>query len=234
MEFKHFSVMADEVINGLNIKQDGVYLDCTVGGAGHSCLIANKLKNGRLICVDKDNDALKVAKEKLSCYDFVSFIKSDYKNLESELLFEEFDGILIDLGVSSYQIDNAERGFSFNNNGPLDMRMDKLQKLDAKFVVNNYSQKDLERILFEYGEEAYAKSIVKGIINNRKNCQIKTTFELKNIIDQCVPAKYKFQGAYKKTFQAIRIEVNSELKGLERTLEYLISKLKTMLNYVSL
>ena len=141
--------MSDEVMEGLNIKQNGVYLDCTVGGAGHSSLIAQNLKNGKLFCVDKDEDALKVSKERLKSFDFVSFIKSDYKNLESELLFEQFDGILIDLGVSSYQIDNASRGFSFNNDGPLDMRMDKKQKLDAKFVVNNYSEKDLEKILFQ-------------------------------------------------------------------------------------
>lgn len=225
MEFKHFSVMADEVMEGLNIKQNGVYLDCTVGGAGHSSLIAQNLKNGKLFCVDKDEDALKVSKERLKSFDFISFIKSDYKNLESELLFEQFDGILIDLGVSSYQIDNASRGFSFNNDGPLDMRMDKKQKLDAKFVVNNYSEKNLEKILFEYGEESYAKSIVKGIVSYRQNAQIKTTFELKNIIDKSVPAKYRFQGAYKKTFQAIRIEVNNELSGLETAIEYLISKL---------
>lgn len=225
MDFKHFSVMAKEVIDGLNIKEDGCYLDCTVGGAGHSSLIAKKLKSGRLFCVDKDEDALKVSKDRLKEYDFVRFIKADYKNLESELLFESFDGILIDLGVSSYQIDNSERGFSFNKNGPLDMRMDKSQKLTAEFVVNNYSAKQLEKILFEYGEEKYAKNIIKNIVNKRQIKPIKTTFDLKEIIDNSVPAKYKFQGAYKKTFQAIRIEVNQELKGLQNTINFLISKL---------
>lgn len=225
MEFVHCPVLADEVINGLDVKKDGSYLDCTVGGAGHSYLIASKLENGSLICVDKDDDALNVSKKRLEIFDFVRFIKSDYKNLESELLFESFDGILIDMGVSSYQIDNGERGFSFNHDGPLDMRMDKKQKLDAKVVVNTFSKEDLEKIIFEFGEEKFAKSIAANIVKQRQLKPVDTTFQLKEIIDHAVPAKYRFQGAYKKTFQALRIFVNNELEGLDKTLRFLVSKL---------
>lgn len=225
MEFVHCPVLADEVISGLNVKKNGSYLDCTVGGAGHSYLIASKLENGRLICVDKDDDALNVSKRRLEKFDFVRFIKSDYKNLESELLFESFDGILIDMGVSSYQIDNGERGFSFNHDGPLDMRMDKKQKLDAKVVVNTFSKENLEKIIFEFGEEKFAKSIVANIVKQRQLKPVDTTFQLKEIIDHAVPAKYRFQGAYKKTFQALRIFVNNELEGLDKTLRFLVSKL---------
>lgn len=225
MEFVHCPVLADEVINGLDVKKNGSYLDCTVGGAGHSYLIASKLENGSLICVDKDDDALKVSKQRLSEFDFVKYIKSDYKNLESELLFENFDGILIDMGVSSYQIDNGERGFSFNHDGPLDMRMDKKQKLDAKIVVNTFSKENLEKIIFEFGEEKFAKSIAANIVKQRQLEPVDTTFRLKEIIDRSVPAKYRFQGAYKKTFQALRIFVNNELEGLDKTLKFLVSKL---------
>lgn len=225
MEFVHCPVLADEVISGLNVKKNGSYLDCTVGGAGHSYLIASKLENGRLICVDKDDDALNVSKRRLEKFDFVRFIKSDYKNLESELLFESFDGILIDMGVSSYQIDNGERGFSFNHDGPLDMRMDKKQKLDAKVVVNTFSKENLEKIIFEFGEEKFAKSIAANIVKQRQLKPVDTTFQLKEIIDHAVPAKYRFQGVYKKTFQALRIFVNNELEGLDKTLRFLVSKL---------
>ena len=225
MEFVHCPVLADEVISGLNVKKNGSYLDCTVGGAGHSYLIASKLENGRLICVDKDDDALNVSKRRLEKFDFVRFIKSDYKNLESELLFESFDGILIDMGVSSYQIDNGERGFSFNHDGPLDMRMDKKQKLDAKVVVNTFSKENLEKIIFEFGEEKFAKSIAANIVKQRQLKPVDTTFQLKEIIDHAVPAKYRFQGAHKKTFQALRIFVNNELEGLDKTLRFLVSKL---------
>lgn len=225
MDFVHFPVMANEVIDGLKINEDGNYLDCTVGGAGHSYLIASKLRNGRLFCVDKDTDALKTSKERLEQFDFVSFINKDFKDLESELVFESFDGILIDLGVSSFQIDNAMRGFSFNHDGPLDMRMNKTQQLDAKKVVNTYTQQALEKILFEYGEENFARQIVKNIILSRNIKPIRTTFELRDIIDNSVLAKYRFQGGYKKTFQAIRIEVNSELSGLDSALKFFVSKL---------
>ena len=225
MEFVHCPVLADEVISGLNVKKDGSYLDCTVGGAGHSYLIATKLENGSLFCVDKDDDALNVSKKRLEKFDFVRFIKSDYKNLESELLFERFDGILIDMGVSSYQIDNGERGFSFNHDGPLDMRMDKKQKLDAKIVVNTSSKEKLEKIIFEFGEEKFAKSIANNIVKQRQIKPVNTTFQLREIIDHAVPAKYRFQGAYKKTFQALRIFVNNELDGLDKTLRFLVSKL---------
>lgn len=225
MEFSHCPVLADEVINGLNIKPNGLYLDCTVGGAGHSYLIASKISTGGLVCVDKDNDALTVSQKRLEQFDFVRFVKSDYKQLESKLIFETFDGILIDMGVSSYQIDNGARGFSFNNDGPLDMRMDKSQSLDAKLVVNTFSKEKLADIFFEYGEEKFSKSIASNILKARQIKPITTTFELKNIIDQSVPAKYKFQGAYKKTFQALRIFVNNELEGLSESLRFLVTKL---------
>lgn len=226
MEFNHVSVLLNEVIGTLDIKEGGVYLDCTMGGAGHSFEIAKKMKSGKLICVDKDDDALKAGKEKLKQFDFVKFIKSDFKDLETKILFEEFDGILIDLGVSSHQIDTAERGFSFLRNSKLDMRMDRTQKLSAFEVVNGYDKQKLEKILFEYGEEKFAKQIVSKIIEKRKTKPIETTFELRDIIESAIPAKYKFSGGCQKTFQAIRIEVNGELDKLYETILFFISKLK--------
>lgn len=226
MKFEHKPVLLDEVISTLNIIQGGVYLDCTMGGAGHSYEIAKRMKGGRLYCVDKDSDAIEAGKNKLANFDFVNYIKSDFKNLENKILFESFDGILLDLGVSSHQIDTDNRGFSFLKNADLDMRMDRAQKLTAFDVVNKYDSKSLEKILFEYGEEKFAKQIVAKIILARKQSPIKTTFELRDIIENSIPAKYKFSGGCQKTFQAIRIEVNSELKGLYETLIFLIGKLK--------
>lgn len=227
MNFQHIPVLLNEVITGLNISPDGVYLDCTIGGAGHSFEIAKRLSNkGKLIGVDKDVDALGASTERLKNFDNVTLFKSDYNDLEGKLDNLTFDGILIDLGVSSHQIDTAERGFSFLKDAPLDMRMDKSQELTAFDVVNYYSKEKLEKILFEYGEEEYAKSIVRNIVLSRQTKPIGTTGELREIIEKSVPAKYRFKGAEKKTFQAIRIEVNGELDRLATTLEFLVGKLK--------
>ena len=229
MEFSHKPVMLNEVLSGLNINPDGIYVDCTIGGAGHSREILKKLgKNGRLIGIDKDEEALAFCKQTLSNYSNVTLVKSDFKQLENvlnSLNIDAVDGILIDLGVSSYQLDNAERGFSFRFDAPLDMRMDKSQEFSAKDVVNQYSQAHLTRILKEYGEEEYASSIAKNIIANRP---IETTKQLAQIIEKSMPTKvvFKRNGAHKKAFQAIRIEVNRELENLFETINYAISKLK--------
>lgn len=227
MNYKHIPVLLNEVVSALEIKEGGVYLDCTLGGGGHSFEIAKKMKFGKLICVDKDDEAINAGKEKLKDFNFIKFIKSDFKDIETKILFEEFDGILIDLGVSSHQIESPSRGFSFLKNAKLDMRMDSSQKLSAYTVINNYTKDDLEKILFDYGEEKYAKQIVAKILKQRKISPISTTFELKQVIESAIPSKYKFSGGCQKTFQAIRIEVNRELTGLYESILFLISKLKT-------
>lgn len=230
MEFIHKPIMLSEILSGLDIKPDGIYLDCTIGGAGHSREIAKKLSNkGCLIGIDKDQDALDVCKERLKDYPFVKLVKADFKDVEGvldNLGIEKLDGVLLDLGVSSYQLDNPERGFSFRFDSKLDMRMDKNQKLTAYDVVNTYSQKHLTRILAEYGEEEYASSIAKNIVINRP---IETTKQLANIIENSMPKKvvFKRNGAHKKSFQAIRIEVNGELDRLFEAINFLISKLKS-------
>ncbi len=228
MEFVHKPIMLNEILSGLNIKPDGIYLDCTIGGAGHSREIIKHLSNkGRLIGIDKDQDALDVCKERLKDYNNVTLVKSDFKDVQKvldDLNIQGLDGVLIDLGVSSYQLDNPERGFSFRYDAKLDMRMDKTQKLSAYEVVNTYSKQHLTRILAEYGEEEYASSIANNIVNNRP---IETTKQLASIIEKSMPTKvvYKRNGAHKKTFQAIRIEVNGELDRLFETINYLITKL---------
>lgn len=228
MEFSHKPIMLNEVLSGLNINPDGIYIDCTIGGAGHSKEILKRLTTGKLIGIDKDDDALKVCKERLKQYNNVILVKSDFKNIEkvlNNINVDKIDGVLIDLGVSSYQLDNPERGFSFRFDAPLDMRMDTTQTLTAKQVVNEYSLSHLQRILKEYGEEEYSSSIAKNIINNRP---IHTTKQLASIIEKSMPTKvvYKRNGAHKKAFQAIRIEVNHELENLFETINFLISKLK--------
>ena len=231
IEFKHVPVLLDEVIDGLDIKKDGCYVDCTMGGGGHSSAILSHLERGRLIGFDKDDDAISVCKERFKNKSNVTVIKSDFKNaphlLKEMGLAGEIDGILIDLGVSSYQIDNSERGFSFLHNGRLDMRMDKSQKLSAYEVVNSYSEKQLLQVLYEYGEEGNAKNIVKNILKAREIKPIETTFELKEIIEKSFPKKviYGKGGVSKQTFQAIRIEVNGELEGLKECLQNLIGLL---------
>lgn len=221
MEFAHIPVMLNECLEGLNIKADGTYVDGTVGGAGHSIEIVKRLsENGRLICVDKDEDALKAAGERLAPYkDKVTFIHDDYKNLVNELDsigVGKVDGILLDLGVSSYQLDNAERGFSYMKDAPLDMRMDRSQRISAHEVVNGYTESELARILFDYGEEKLARQIARNIVRARSEKPIETTLELAKIVEDTYPAKtrWKFGHPAKRTFQAIRIEVNDELSSL--------------------
>lgn len=231
-EFSHVPVMPGEVIEGLNVKPDGVYLDCTLGGGGHSELILRKLTTGRLIATDKDEDAIAFAKKRLSGYgDKVTFVHSDFKRADEvldELGVEKIDGVLMDLGVSSYQLDAAERGFSYRFDAPLDMRMDKSQFLTAFNVVNEYNELDIADILFRYGEERYARKIAANIVRYRNTQSIRTTGQLAEIVEKSYPPKERFKGGNpcKRTFQAIRIEVNGELRELDE----IIGKLAERLN----
>ena len=233
MEFYHNPIMLKEVLEGLNINPSGIYLDCTLGGAGHSEEILKRLNaRGLLIGIDKDDDAIAYSSQRLKGYNNKLIVKADFKDVKrvlDEHNIEAIDGALIDLGISSHQIDDGERGFSFLREGRLDMRMDKTQELSAYEVVNYYPEDRLVKILYEYGEENFARAIVRKIVEQRKVKPIETTLELKDIIESALPKKviYKSGGASKKTFQAIRIEVNGELDGLDSTLEYLISKLKS-------
>ncbi len=233
MEFKHVPVLLNEVIDGLDIKSSGIYVDCTICGAGHSFVIAEKLgKNGTLYGFDRDQMAIEASSERLKKFNNVKIIKSNYKEAKTWLNengVNEVDGILIDLGVSSPQLDKGERGFSFLHDGELDMRMDKEQSLTAYDVVNNYSKERLLKILYEYGEESNARKIVEKICQAREISPIKTTFQLKEIVESAFPKKVIFGkgGVTKQTFQAIRIEVNGELEGLKECLENLIDLLKT-------
>lgn len=223
IEFSHIPVLLDECIEGLDIKPDGTYIDCTTGGGGHSFEIAKKLdfKKGRLICFDQDKEALTSAKDKLKDFSAL-FINANFKEIANEL--EErgitgADGILMDLGVSSYQLDNKDRGFSFHEDAPLDMRMSG-EGLSAFDVVNLYETSELERVLFQYGEEKYARGIVKGIEKARGQAPIKTTGELAEIIRNNVPLRVRNEkNPCRKTFQAIRIEVNDELGALKSGIE---------------
>lgn len=232
MEFKHKPVMLNECIEGLNIKEDGIYVDGTLGGAGHSSQIIKKLSNkGILIGIDRDTDALKAAKEKLKDNTNIKYIHGnhdDIENLLKEIGINEVDGILLDLGVSSYQLDERARGFSYMGEAKLDMRMDKTQELTAKDVVNNYSEEQLARIIFEYGEERFSRSIAKNIVNQRKIKEIETTLELVDIIKRSIPmSKQKDGHPAKRTFQAIRIEVNNEIEPLFNTIKSSVKMLKS-------
>lgn len=233
IEFNHKPIMLNECISGLNIKSNGTYLDCTVGGAGHSFEIAKNLVDGKLLCLDKDETALEVSKERLSCFkDKVLFYHTDFKNFYEAMKFYNiiaFDGILIDLGVSSYQIDTPSRGFSYIKEAKLDMRMDKSQELTAYDVVNNYSKQQLAKIFKEYGEEQFANNIAKNIEEERIISPIETTTELASIIEKSIPAKIRFKGGHpaKKVFQALRIEVNGELDKLYETITALARSLKS-------
>lgn len=232
MEYSHVPVLYNEVLEGLNIKPNGLYFDGTLGGAGHSEGIVKNLEQGMLIATDKDTAALENAKERLSRYlDKVKLIHDDFKNIESyldEMNIEKLDGILLDLGVSSNQIDNVNRGFSYTKDAPLDMRMDTFQTISAFDVINTYKERQLADILFEYGEERYAKFIAKKICNAREVAPIKTTLELASLVASCYPAKERFKGGNpaKRTFQAIRIEVNDELRGLREFVEKIALRLK--------
>ena len=224
MEFKHKPVMLSECIEGLNIKPDGIYVDGTLGGAGHSKEIAKILsKDGLLIGIDRDDEALKAAKENLKEFQNVKFVKDNHDNIKQileDLEIEKVDGILLDLGVSSYQLDERNRGFSYLGENELDMRMDKTQELTAQKVVNTYSEEKLANIIYEYGEERFSRQIAKNICEERKQKEIVTTKQLVEIIEKSIPRSKQNDGhPAKRTFQAIRIEVNDEIKPLYNTIK---------------
>jgi len=231
LEFKHIPVLLKECIDGLNIKENGIYVDGTLGGAGHSSKIVEKLsESGTLIGIDRDTEALKSASEKLKDFNNVRYVHGnhdDIKNILDDLGIEEVDGILLDLGVSSYQLDEASRGFSYMQDAPLDMRMDKTSELTAEYIVNNYTEEKLAKIIYEYSEEKFSRNIAKRICEYRKNKRIETTKELTQIIEQAIPGFAKKEGhPAKRTFQAIRIEVNDEIKPLYNTVKNCIEVLK--------
>ncbi len=224
--FSHQPVMLKEVITGLNINPQGTYVDCTLGGGGHSEKILAALTTGRLIAIDKDTDALTYAKDRLG-EDKITYLHDDFKQALPDLPL--VDGILMDLGISSYQIDTAERGFSYRFDAPLDMRMDKDSPLTARDVINKYSEKELADVIFKYGEEQFSRRIARNVVEARRVKPIETTTELVSLIEKSVPAKVRWKGGHpaKKTFQAIRIEVNGELTGLYEAVVTAVSKLKT-------
>ena len=227
MEFKHISVLADEVIENLNIKPDGIYVDLTLGKGGHSKRILENLsKNGRLIALDQDQDALNAAKENLSDFSNVTFVKSNFENIDrvlDDLGISKIDGALMDIGVSSYQIDNAERGFSYMHDGPLDMRMDTSNELTAEKIVNEYSLDELQKIFSNYGEERFSRTIARKIVETRDEQRIDTTFKLRDLINKSIRSNEVHPE--KRVFQALRIEVNRELEVLENTLDKIIDHL---------
>ncbi|MFP7243046.1 16S rRNA (cytosine(1402)-N(4))-methyltransferase RsmH [Pediococcus pentosaceus] len=227
-EFKHTTVLLEETVNGLDVKEDGIYVDCTLGGGGHSRLILSKLgENGHLYSFDQDQTAIDYNQKNLAEYvakGQVTFVKSNFRNLKNELNhlgIDGVDGVLYDLGVSSPQFDDAERGFSYRFDAPLDMRMDQTQKLNAREVVNEWSYNDLVRIFFRYGEEKYSKQVARKIESTREEKPIETTGELADLIKSAIPAAARRTGGHpaKKIFQAIRIAVNDELGALEESLE---------------
>ena len=231
MEFKHIPVLLNECIESLNINADGIYVDGTLGGAGHSSRILEKLSsNGLLIGIDRDEEALKAAKEKLRKYTNVKYIHGNHdeiKNILADLQIDKVDGILLDLGVSSYQLDEKSRGFSYMSDSKLDMRMDRTSELTAEEVVNDYSEKELVKILWEYGEERFANKIARRICEERIQKRIETTKELTKIIENVIPKVLQKDGhPAKRTFQAIRIEVNNEIEPLYNTVLDCIDVLK--------
>ena len=228
MEFKHYSVLLEETIEGLRIKPQGTYVDGTLGGGGHAYHVCKQLETGRFIGIDQDAAAIEAAGKRLEEFgDKVTIVRSNYCNMK-EIMKEQgisgVDGIVLDLGVSSYQLDTIERGFSYKYDTDLDMRMDQRQTLTAKDIVNNYSEKELFRVIRDYGEDQFAKNIAKHIVKNREEGPIETTFQLNEIIKAAIPAKMRVTGGHpsKKTFQAIRIEVNKELEGLEEAVKEMI------------
>ena len=226
INFSHRSVLLDECIEALNIKPDGIYVDGTAGGGGHSLEIAKRMgKNSRLICFDRDKNAIKAATERLHDYlDRVTFINENFENLGktlSDLQIDNLGGVLADLGCSSHQFDTPERGFSYMHDAPLDMRMDTDSPLSAYEVVNGYSESELRRIIFEYGEERFSSRIASAIVRARQISPIKTTFELSELIKSQIPKAQRIDGPHpaKRTFQAIRIEVNHELDSIRPLIE---------------
>ena len=231
MAFEHKSVLLEETIENLNIKPEGIYVDGTLGGGGHSYEIAKRLTTGRLIGIDQDEAAIKAAGERLAEFaDRVTIVRSNYCDIKSvlkELQIERVDGILLDLGVSSYQLDTPERGFSYKEDAPLDMRMDTRNTKTAKDIVNGYGEMELFRIIRDYGEDNFAKNIAKHIVRMRQEKPIETTFELIEAIKAAIPMKLRITTGHpaKRTFQAIRIELNRELEVLKDTLQDMIELL---------
>ncbi len=224
MEFSHISVLLHETVDSLNIKPDGIYVDCTLGGAGHTSLVLSKLgENGRVIGIDRDDDALRNASEKINDHRLIT-VKDNFENLRSAVEsagFTGVDGIIMDLGVSSHQLDVAERGFSYMKDAKLDMRMDRSSPLTAYDVVNGYTEHELVRILRDYGEERFASKIASKICSARTDKPIETTLELAELISSAIPAKFRNEGGHpaKRSFQAIRIEVNGELDCIPKAIE---------------
>ena len=232
MEFKHKSVLLDETIEALNIRPEGIYVDGTLGGGGHSYEICRRLsEKGRLIGIDQDAAAIEAAQERLGEFkDQVTVIRSNYCDMRKELAaigITAVDGIVLDLGVSSYQLDTADRGFTYREDAPLDMRMDQRQSMTARDIVNGYSETELYRVIRDYGEDRFAKNIAKHIVSARQTKDIETTGELIQIIKAAIPMKVRAVGGHpaKKTFQAIRIELNRELEVLENSLDDMINLL---------
>ncbi len=231
MNFEHISVLLNEVLEGLNIKEDGIYVDGTLGGAGHSSYIVKKLTTGKLIGIDQDQNALNKAREVLKDHsDQVILVHNNYENIDSvleSLQIEKVDGILLDLGVSSHQLDEETRGFSYNKDAPLDMRMDETNSFTAWDVVNEYSEGELEKIIWNYGEDRWARRIAKFIVEERKEKPIDTTLQLVTAIKKAIPKEVRKDGHHpaKKTFQAIRIEVNRELDVLAKSIPNMVSLL---------
>ena len=233
MEFQHKSILLTECMDGLSIKPDGIYVDGTLGGGGHSFHILERLgERGRLIGIDQYEDAIKAATKRLEAYENkVTIVRDNYEHFQtilSTLSIPKVDGILLDLGVSSYQFDEADRGFSYRFDAPLDMRMDRRQDFTAKDLLNSYSEAELYRIIRDYGEDKFAKNIAKHIVREREKKPIETTFELSEIISHAIPMKMRVQGGHpaKKTFQAVRIALNRELEVLEESIEEMIKALK--------
>lgn len=232
MNFSHYSVLLNETIEGLCIKENGIYVDGTLGGGGHSFQIAGRLRQGgRLIGIDQDEAAIEAATDRLSQFEEqVTIVRSNYENMENvlkELGIVGVDGIVLDLGVSSYQLDTVERGFSYKYDTALDMRMDTRQTLTAREIVNNYSQSELFHMIKDYGEDQFASNIAKHIVKAREGKPIETTYQLNDIIKAAIPAKMRATGGHpsKRTFQAIRIECNRELEVLKNTLDTMIDVL---------
>ena len=232
MEFQHKSILLNECMEGLSIKEDGIYVDGTLGGGGHSFHILERLgERGRLIGIDQDEDAIKAATKRLEAFaNKVTIVRDNYEHFQtilSTLSIPKVDGILLDLGVSSYQFDEADRGFSYRFDAPLDMRMDRRQDFTAKDLINNYSEQELYHIIRDYGEDKFARNIAKHIVKEREKKLIETTFELSEIISHAIPMKMRVQGGHpaKKTFQAVRIALNRELEVLEESIEGMIKAL---------
>ena len=233
MKFKHIPIMLEAVLSGLNIKEDGIYVDGTLGGAGHSYEIARRLSDkGRLIGIDQDKDSIEDATERLKGFQNINIVRNNYVNIRTVLGglgIDKVDGILLDIGVSSYQLDNSERGFSYREDAPLDMRMDQSVVYTAQDIVNDYSEEELRRIISVYGEEKFAPRIAANIVKAREISRIETTYQLNDIIKESIPAAARRTGGNpsKKTYQAIRIELNKELTVLEDALEDMIDLLNS-------